>query len=374
MRALIVEQGGSRGAVAAVRALARAGWFVGVGAPGAKGLAAASRACRRVHDVSAAHEDADAFLRGVNAAVAAGGYEIVFGAGEAEVVALSVGRDDVAAVVPYAAHDTVRRALDKAELEETALRVGFELPPLLEPTTLEDPSAPFIVKARRHAAPETPGAPPRVDTNVVFGADAARERIRQIEELGTEARVQGFVPGRLMAYTAVTDRDSEVVADCMQIASEIWPPFAGASCRAVTIEVNEDVATRAARLFRELGWFGLAELQFVVAGDGSMRLIDLNGRFYGSLGLAVAAGANLPASWAALATGRGAERSRGRPGVRYQWLEGDLRRALVEKKGGVLADVTRTIAASAGSRHSLWSARDPAPAALRLRQLIAGRA
>ncbi len=80
--------------------------------------------------------------------------------------------------------------------------------------------------------------------------------------------------------------------------------LSGASCRAVTVPVDPDLSARAAALFRVLGWFGLAELQFLVPAAGPARLIDLNGRFYGSLALAVRAGANLPASWAALATGR----------------------------------------------------------------------
>ncbi|MDP9066750.1 MAG: ATP-grasp domain-containing protein [Actinomycetota bacterium] len=358
--------------MAAARGLADAGWFVGVGAPGAAGLAAASRACRRVHDVPAAHEDVGGFIRSVAEAVRVGGYEVVFGAGEAEVMALSADRVAVPAVVPYAPHDAVTRALDKVELDELARRAGFDLPPVVDPATLDDPSAPVVVKARRHAAPETPGAPPRVDTNVVFGAAAARERVRQIGELGAEARVQEYLAGPLLAYAAVTDRDATVVADSMQLASKIWPPYAGASCRAATIKVDETVAARAQKLFRELGWFGLAELQFVVPSDGTPRLIDLNGRFYGSLALAAAAGVNLPATWAALATGRPVERDRARPGVRYQWLEGDLHRAVAEREGGAVRDVAASVAASLTSHHSLWRITDPAPATLRLKQLVTG--
>lgn len=360
--ALIVEQGYSRGAVAAARALAAAGWRVGVGSPGAKGLAARSRACHTRHHVPAAHEDRDRFLDGVATVIRSHGYEVVFGAGEAEVLALSAARGRIApAVVPLAPHESVVAALDKDRMEAAARGVGFAAPETVDLTAASDESERFIVKASAHAQPDRPGAPPRVDTNMLVGPTAARRRVEELEALGADARVQRFYEGGLLAYSAVTDRSGHVVADSMQAASRIWPPGAGASCRAETVAVDPAIADPAAALFEKLGWFGLAELQFIVPAEGPARLIDLNGRFYGSLGLAVAAGANLPAVWAALATGHTVEPVRARPGVSYQWLEGDLRRACVERRGGLVHDLASSLRAARGPTHSLARLTDPGP-------------
>jgi predicted ATP-grasp superfamily ATP-dependent carboligase len=54
-----------------------------------------------------------------------------------------------------------------------------------------------------------------------------------------------------------------------------------------------------ARLLADLGWSGVANVQFVRAPGGRPRLIDLNGRLYGSLALAYATGVNVPDLWAA---------------------------------------------------------------------------
>jgi predicted ATP-grasp superfamily ATP-dependent carboligase len=281
-RALIVEQGYSRGAVAATRALADDGWTVGVGSPGASGLAARSRACRIRHHVPPAHRDSASFLQGVQAAVRSHGYEVVFGAGEAEVLALSAGRDCLTrAVVPHAPHETVVAALNKDRLEAAAQSVGLSVPETADLSGTSDEKERFIVKATAHAHPDRPGAPPRVDTNMVVGATAARRRVEELESLGADARVQRFYDGTLLAYSAVTDRSGRVVADSMQEASRIWPPGAGASCRAETVSVDPRVSEPAEALLRELGWFGLAELQFIRPTGGRPRIIDLNGRFYG---------------------------------------------------------------------------------------------
>ncbi|MER7368972.1 ATP-grasp domain-containing protein [Nonomuraea wenchangensis] len=373
MRALIVETGFSRGALAAVRSLAAAGWEVGVGAPTGAGLASSSRFRRRRHLVPAAHEDRDAFLAAVRRAVRDHRYDVVFGAGEAEVLALSLLRDEVGAIVPHAGHRQVVRAIDKQELSEAAESVGFLTARTLDPSALAGERPPLVVKSRLHAHPERPGAPPRIDTLVVPGAEAARRRVDEVRRLGGEPRVEEFHEGRLMAYSAVTASGGRVVCDCMQVASRIWPPGAGASCRAETVRVDAAISDRAARLLAALGWFGLAQLQFVVPEDGRPRLIDLNGRFYGSMALATAAGANLPAAWAALAVGHDVPPTRARPGVRYHWLEGDLRRAAVERRSGLLLDLAGTLRYAAGAVHSTLSLRDPGPALARIRAMAAPR-
>jgi predicted ATP-grasp superfamily ATP-dependent carboligase len=375
VRALVVEQGTSRGALAAVRALSAAGWHVGVGTPAGRGLASASRYCGARHVVRPAHEDLAQFLSDTADAVRRGGYDVVFGAGEAELLALSAHREAVPAVVPHPERGAVRRALSKSELADAATRAGLAVPRVLDPTTLTGESELFAVKAEMHANPEQPGSAPRIDTNVVVGANAARRRVEEIRALGGRPLVQEFHEGRLLAYSVVTRGDGDdVVAESMQVASHIWPLRAGASCRARTIAVDSRIAAPAARLLRDLGWFGLAELQFVVPPEGEPRLIDLNGRFYGSLSLAVAAGANLPAVWADLSLGRAVRPIRARPGVRYQWLHGDLQRAAAT--GGVGArviDGLRTVGAGIGATHSVAMARDPAPALSELRRIALAR-
>ena len=373
VRALVVEQGYSRGALAAVRALAEAGWQVGVGAPDARGLASSSRACWRRHPVPAAHQDQPAFLAAVARAVTQGGYEVVFGAGEAEVLTLSEHRESVPAVVPHAGHDVVLAALDKARLAEAAVAAGLRVPATLDPESLTGESRPVVVKARMHAQPGQAGAPPRIDTNVVVGATATRRRVAEITGLGGQPEVQEFLDGYLMAYAAVTTPEGrQVAAQSMQVASRVWPPGAGASCRAATVPVDPDLSARVGALLAALGWFGLAELQFIVPADGIPRLIDLNGRFYGSLALAVRAGANLPATWAALATGRPAEPVTAAAGIRYSWWEGDLRRALVERRGGVARDLAGALYAGVGAVHSIAHWRDPAPVLTQARRLLVG--
>jgi predicted ATP-grasp superfamily ATP-dependent carboligase len=370
MRALIVEQGWSRGALAATRALAAAGWSVGVASAQGEGLALTSRWCARRHVIRPMHP-ADAFVSSVAAVAHDHGYDVVFGAGEAEVLALSAGRETIPAVFPYSCHDAVLRAFDKAKLAQAARAVGIAVPETMSIDAVSDEHTPVVVKARMHARPDLTDSPLRIDTNVLLGRTAVRRRVAEIRAYGGEPELQVFHHGPLLAYAAVR-AGSGVVADCLQRASRIWPGDAGASCRAVTVSADEDLVRRAAALFDALDWYGLAQLQFIVE-DGVPRLIDLNGRFYGSLSLAVAAGANLPAIWAGLAVGAdvAAAPVRARPGVRYQWGCADVRRAVRERRGGLVRDLADTAMYAFGAQHSVAAVRDPGPAAARLRQAAA---
>jgi predicted ATP-grasp superfamily ATP-dependent carboligase len=362
MRALIVEQGWSRGALAAARALAAAGWTVGLGTAVSLGLARSSRSVAHRHRVRPLHP-VGAFVESVAQVAGRHGYDVVFGAGEAEVLALSAARDAVPAIFPYAAHDVVRRALDKAQLSRAAADIGVAVPDEVELDDIRDETTPVVVKACAHARPDVPGTPPRIDTNVVVGETAIRRRVAEIRAAGGDPRLQVFHDGALLAYAAVRGRHG-VAARCLQRAAHIWPPGAGASCRATTVELDPKLVHRCDALLAGLGWLGLAELQFQVGADDVPRLIDLNGRFYGSLSLAVAAGANLPAVWADLAVGRNPERIlQARPGVRYHWGTADVRRAWRERRGGLVRELFGTAAYAAGAVHSVAALRDPGPTA-----------
>jgi len=204
VRALIVEQGFTRGALAAVRALAAAGWTVGVGSPMRFGLAGTSRFCAWQHRIPAVHIDVAGFVAGVVRAVEQHGYDIVFGACESEVLVLSEHRSAIPACIPHSSHDLVCAALNKSVLHHLAAMVGMSIPVEVAADQLKDDATPYIVKAAVHAQPGRIGAPPRLDTTAVVGGEAAWLRAVRIRELGGEPHIQQFRTGRLMAYSAVT--------------------------------------------------------------------------------------------------------------------------------------------------------------------------
>ena len=102
MKALIV--GDSCGALATVRELGRAGWTVGIGSSSRFGWAAISRYATHWHHVPPPASDLGEFIGAINRATEKHGYEVIFGAGDAEVLALSANREKIGPLFPCAPH------------------------------------------------------------------------------------------------------------------------------------------------------------------------------------------------------------------------------------------------------------------------------
>jgi predicted ATP-grasp superfamily ATP-dependent carboligase len=362
VRALILADPSSRGALAGARALARAGWQVGLGTDVERSLVGGSRAVTSRHRLARPQAGLDAFTTDVREAVRASGADIVFPAGDDWLLALSEVRADVPATVPYPTHERVLRLLDKLQLAEAAAASGMHAPATTPatPDVLAGWDGPAIVKAatHRHLAP---GTATRLEVERVPDAAAATARVAELAAAGADAVLQPVIRGSLHALTVVLGPGGSLLAAAQQRAERTWPVPDGASARAVTTDVDPSCLEAVCRLARSLDWEGLVEMQFLVDADGVWWLVDANARFYGSMQLAVSAGANLPDVWGRAALGAAPEEVRARPGVRYSWLEADLRRAMVERRGGLLVDVLGTARHAVGAAHSIISARDPRP-------------
>ena len=374
MRALIVEDGRESYVLAAVRSLAAGGWTVGLAGP-VHSRSAGSRWVARTHLVPPAQAGLDAFAVAVQQAVADGGYDVVFGGDDVEVLALSAVRDRIRATVPYVEHAALVRAIDKLELVRAAEAVGLAAPRTVAASATAAPGLPLpaLVKARLHWWPGAETDQGRIGVSVCRTEAEVVRAVTEIEAAGTTAVLQELVDGDLMAVTALCDRDGRVLAESHQVASRVSPQL-HTSTRAETVPVDPELSAAVHRLLAELRWFGIANLQMLRPPGGRPHLIDLNGRFYGSLALAVAAGLDLPVLGARLAVGEQPVPRpplRARPGMRYQALEEDLRRARVERRHGLLRDVAGTLAFAVGATHSTLNPHDPRPAVARVRQLTA---
>lgn len=355
MRALLIDQSRDRSTLVAARCLARAGYEVGSAAH-ERSFVSRSRYVRRHHRVSECGEDEDRFVADVASAVAEGGYEIVFCAYEAGIMALSRRREEIApAIWPYAEQRVVERAFDKLDLYHAVTAAGLRAPHT-EPASeqaIDAWAGPVVVKARQHV-------PRRFDTGLFDSAAQGRELAREIRRDGGEPLLQEPVHGRMGAVVIVAGRDGEVLCEVHQEALHTWPPGAGDTVRGLVVGIDPQLSRGVRELVRSLGWFGLTQVEFVRDDDGVPRITDFNGRFYGSMALATGAGANLPALWADDALGRERQAPvQARRGARFQWLNRDL--AAGAAAGGARGALG-ALALVPFASHSMWSVRDPMPA------------
>jgi len=82
----------------------------------------------------------------------------------------------------------------------------------------------------------------------------------------------------------------------------------------------------ASRLLEALNWHGIAEVEFRLdPRDGIPKLMEINGRFWGSLEVAIASGVDFPYLLYRLTVDGDVQKVLNyRVGIKSRWLEGDL--------------------------------------------------
>lgn len=329
----------SRAALAAVRALAHAGYRPAVTVTGRASLAAASRFCRRRVPVPSVDTDAPGYAAAVRAVLAGGEYLTVLPGNDAASIALER---------PEA------RFMDKLHMARIAAEVGLSVPP----SHVFDSYAELLAAAQELPYP------------IIVKPDVKRFLAQRADKPEHLARVPDG-PGRLIVQPFLGDEMHGVLGLAWQgglVAVvqfrylRIWPLPAGTVAAAVTIDPDRDLEGRFARLLA--GHDGLFHAD--LAGP---YLLDLNPRIHATLPLAAAAGADLVAAYCELLEGGSPRAVRGRPGVRFRWLEGDLRSLIRGVRQGRLpvGEALRAARPRRGTVYSLESLGDPGPSLERFR-------
>lgn len=329
--------GHGRSALAAVRALAAAGYRPAVARSGPWSLAASSRWCVRTYDAGPVERD---------------GYagELARIARETEALAVMPSSD--AALLGLGA--PVVHLLDKSRLVSAARDADLPMPETRVfdggdslRTAADELPYPIVVKL----------AISRVPARKVTGPD----ELADVAAVRGPLLVQPFIDAPLWAVGGVV-WNGRLVAAVHQRYVRTWPLDCGTASAALTIAPDPAVEERLVRLLE--GYDGIFQAQFTGA-----YLLDLNPRVYGSMPLAVAAGVNLPAILCDLLSGRDVKLVRGRDGAAYRWVEGDVRAllGLVRRKELGPAAALRSLRPRRGSAHSVLSLRDPKPFLARMR-------
>lgn len=193
-----------------------------------------------------------------------------------------------------------------------------------------------------------------------------------LAEFGDSLLVQQSVSGRMLSFGGVIAA-GRLLAAAVSEYRRTWPPAAGNVAFSITIEPPPGLVERVTELLRHVGWEGMFELELIEEPGGSITPIDLNPRPYGSMALAVAAGANLPALWCDWLEGR-ADINRptvlaaaGRP---YRWEDADLRHLIWQARHGHYGAVARVMRPWPRTVHPHFEWSDPLPLAARMTWIL----
>jgi cation diffusion facilitator CzcD-associated flavoprotein CzcO/predicted ATP-grasp superfamily ATP-dependent carboligase len=372
---ILVTDGETRAVVAVARGLVEAGFAVSVAANVRVPLAAA----QLVRSVSERLVTPDplraptAFVAALEGAVSDGTVSVLIPGGDASLLAISDGRARLEPHVRLGLPDPVqvRRSLDKANLSILAARHGLDPPSTLE--FLDSAQAldaarelgyPVLVKPLSSISERVA---PRHRVSSAWVEDDAELR-RAIAQFGGAGLVQQRVEGDLMSFAGVL-AGGRLLAEAVSRYHRTWPANGGNASYSETIEAPSALRRRVVALLQDLGWEGIFELELIEAAPDRWHAIDLNPRPYGSIALAIAAGANLPAVWSEYLSGDDPGEVRAAAGVFYRWTDADLRHGLSQLRAGRLGAAAQVLRVRRGVVHPYARGSDRGPGVARLLEL-----
>jgi predicted ATP-grasp superfamily ATP-dependent carboligase len=111
------------------------------------------------------------------------------------------------------------------------------------------------------------------------------------------------------------------------------PPSGGVSVLRESVELDPKLLEMSLSLLRHFEWSGPAMVEYKVDATGTPYIMEINGRFWGSLQLAVDAGVDFPALFVAASMGEPREPVTSyRVGVRSRWFFGDVDHLILRLK------------------------------------------
>lgn len=224
---------------------------------------------------------------------------------------------DTGTVVAVEDWERYRRVADKTKTFSFARDLDVPTPETRTPESLaaveafaDDFPYPAIVKSRsKHVA----DADDRLHEHEVGSADYANcqtELLETYERLlhasaGTRAEpplVQEYVPGQTTTTVGVAD-DGDLIAHFQELRLRTTPASGGSSTLIRGFR-DDEMLSHAREVIAELEWTGPIQVEFMWTPEDEFYLIEVNGRYWGSVPLAIASGVDVPWLHFAVLAGR----------------------------------------------------------------------
>lgn len=372
--AVLLTDAQERSAPTACQSLSRAGYRVGGASSERPAPGQWSRFCDERFDVPDPRTDDREFARAVAEVARKGRFATVMPGSDAALIAISAHRDlfPVEVELGLPTQEVVDACVSKVSLMAWASDAGLAVPETVVCADRDEALVaaarlgyPLLLKPRRSAFTEDGDIRQRSSFLAVDEGALAGE----LSAFGLPCLLQRHLSGTLISIGGVSAAGG-LPGLAVSRYIRTWPPHAGSVSCSETVSAPADLLDRVGKFVAATGWEGIFELELIEGESGEFAAIDFNPRLYGSLALAVSAGAPLPAIWCDwLLRGR-LERRVARAGVRYRWGDADLQHAWVRLRDGHPTSAAQVLRPRRGTVGPYLRARDPAPALARLLQIL----
>ena len=340
---VFVTDGDQRPALAITRSLGRRGVEVIVGEARAASLASSSRYAAGHRTYPSPYDEPRAFDRFMDDLVTCERFDVIMPVTDVTTYMVARRQDELrqyttVAAPPFDAFDFVS---DKSRLLRQAAMRGVSIPrtffvdgPATVRRIVPHLEYPAVIKPYRSRVPTESGW---LSTMVRYASSESEllHLYDTIDYLGsTPSMIQERVIGPGTGIFLLCDHGRLLTAFAHRRLRE-KPPSGGVSVLSESIPVDRHLRDEAMSLLGPLGWHGVAMVEYKQdRRTGRHVLMEVNGRFWGSLQLAVDAGIDFPYLCYRLALREPVDLPPAYTvGIKSRWLLGDLDHLLIRLRG-----------------------------------------
>jgi predicted ATP-grasp superfamily ATP-dependent carboligase len=277
--------------------------------------------------------------------------------------------------------DALKIAMDKSLTIEAATQVNVPVPPTRTPENNEQAIAnanqlgyPVVVKPRfSHYWHDNRF----ISTSGVMYADSDQQLSNALQAQPKELPpplLQKFIPGQGLGIFLLIGKNGSLLSEfAHQRLRDLRPTGSGSVLRK-SVPVDPQLKNWSVELLTKIGFQGVAMAEFRAdSTSGKKYLMEINGRFWGSLQLATDSGVNFPKTLVDDALGLNVQKCTYKNDVIVRWWLGDLVRTIRVLKGkpaGFKGEFPTKISAikdflgcqPKGTRNEIIRLEDPRPA------------
>lgn len=299
---ILVLDGDQSSALAIVRSLGKKGLNIDLGSSEQYPMTARSRYCSDYFTYPDPMKDPDGFRKTIMKRLQGRSYSLFIPVTDRTIIPLMEIRSDIEKHCPIAmaSDNALRACLSKRKTEELSIKLGIPVPKTIPIDSIDDLklhemtlSYPVVLKSDQSKVWSKDGA-----GRVMYTAYAADpEQLKVLLEeflLCGPVLLQEYVTGVGVGIGALAWKGELLKTFQYRRLHEV-PISGGGSSYRISEPVDSKLKKYAESFLRALSWDGVVMLEFKQNIDtGEIWLIEINGRFWGSLALASASGVDFP--------------------------------------------------------------------------------
>lgn len=331
---LLVTDGNERSALAVTRGLGQEGIAVIVGAETDRSLAGASRYCVETWRYPSPKDEPAQFISKIKEAISHFGLSGIVAVSDATTQLLAESREEFPLTIrPFIpSFKSYSVVSDKFALMQIAQQLDVPIPETIfvldgnvEAVADNVKAYPLVVKPGRSLLNVGNGWI-KTSVHVVHSREELIQLFRRTPYLRYPSLIQERIEGPGQGVFGLFDHGRPCALFAHRRIRE-KPPSGGVSVLRESIPLSKPIRDYAVSLLEHVKWHGVAMVEFKVDRlTGVPMLIEINGRFWGSLQLAIDAGLNFPYLLYQMAKGSpvAVPDNSYRVGTKSRWLLGDL--------------------------------------------------